>query len=557
MACPSLAVPGRTLKAGRLKEGDLLELLRELVGERTTGVLHLSRREKRLSFRLVCGHIVSGSSGESGRLGEILLRCGLLGRNDLERALEQAGREGRRLGPVLVDLGLVARERLEDALRLQVRDVLFTGLSWGEAAWELAADDAPTPLPEDVTLRLSPHQLLLEAAHRIAEPEAVRRALGDVDIPLRTVGDPAVRLDGASLGPADGYVLSRVDGTLTVRQILEISPLPDDEVARSLVALLSAGAIERGPARPRAVPLRGTSHPAPQSEPAWAPQPASRVAAMSADLRREIERAFEGLARKGHFEVLGIPRTSGPEEVKAAYQALARRFHPDALGDLTSPELEDKARAVFVRATEAYRVLRAAGSRARYEELVSRPARAASPGTPAASPSPAPAPSAGPAAAAPSPLPDAQRWASIRVPGSVPAALEPVGDVLRTAEEHLAAGRLWEASLSLEDVLARSKGPLRERAHLLLARTCAKSPSGAKRAEAELKALIEEDPRCVAGFLALGQLYKDKGLTGRAAYMFRKVLSLEPGHARADQELRTMPAPLAPAGGIFGRLMAR
>lgn len=548
MVCAT--APAGTGRAGRLKEGALLELLRELFGEGATGVLHLARNGRGLSLRLVNGHVVSGSSGGPSRIGDILVRCGALSRADLERALVKARSEGSRLGPVLVGLGLVDRERLEDALRLQVRDVLFTGLTWHDAEWELAADDASTPLPEDATLRLSTPQLLLEAEHRIAEPEAVRRALGDLDVPLAPVGEPPSRLEGAVLGPADGFVLSRVDGTLTARQILEIAPLPDDEVARSLVTLLSAGVIERRTARPQAAPAgRVTApDPAPVAEPARMAQSAPRGPAAPADLRRKIEQAFEGLARKSHFEVLGIERSASPDEVKVAYQSLVRRFHPDALGDVASAELEEKARAVFVRITEAYRVLRATGARSLYEERLGRAPRASSfvAGGPAVTPATRPPAraEARPDAAAPAAVP-------------MPPPLTPVSEVLRGAEEHLAAGRLWEASLALEDVLVRSQGPVRERAHLLLARACAKSPSGAKRAEAELKALLEENPRSVAGYFALGQLYKDKGLTRRAVEMFRKVLSLEPGQARAVQELRALPSSLATAGGIFGRLTAR
>ena len=141
-----------------------------------------------------------------------------------------------------------------------------------------------------------------------------------------------------------------------------------------------------------------------------------------------------------------------------------------------------------------------------------------------------------------------------------PPPLQPVAEVLREAEEHLAAGRPWEASLNLEEVLARSRGPLRARAHILLANALARSPSGAKRAEAELKALLEEDPTSVDGYMALGQLYRNRGFTGRAEAMFRHVLSLDPRNARARQELATVTAGQAgrpDSPGILGRIAHR
>lgn len=535
MTSVTTSVPAE--RTGRLWPGALLEVIRELLAERATGVLVLKREGQEMSLRIVNGQVVSGSSGQPGRLGEILVRCGLVGRGDLEEALAQARAKGSRLGPVLCELGLVSRERLEDALRLQVGDVLLAGLFWPDGEWELKLDDA-TPLPEDVTLRLSTAQLLLGAVRRIDDPVVVLRALGDLDLPLAAVEDPPLRLEGATLGPADGYVLSRVDGSMTARQILDIAPLPADDVASSLLAFLSAGIItRRRPSPPRVAALGPRA-----SEPLPVP---SGERQGSSSLRPEVDRAFEGLAAKSYFEVLGVSQASGPDEIKAAYFALARKFHPDVVGDHELEAVEQKARAVFLRVSEAYQVLRGTSSRARYVETLERSRKLAGPtaaaGVARAAATPTAHIPATPRAAAPEPL------------GAEPPPLQPVATVLRDAEEHLAAGRLWEASLALEEVLARSKGPMRQRAHILLARALAKSPSGAKRAEVELKVLLEEDPTCVEAYLGLGQLYREKGLAARAEAMFRQVLSLESRNARASQEL----ASLLPSGPPRGRLDPR
>jgi tetratricopeptide (TPR) repeat protein len=505
---PAYAVQGKSPDAsgfntamGRLWPGALLEVIRELLAERATGVLVLKREGQEMSLRIINGQVVSGSSGQPGRLGEILVRCGLLGRADLEAALVHAQENGCRLGPVLCEMGFVSRERLEDALRLQVGDVLYAGLFWPDGEWELKPDDATTPLPEDVTLRLSTAQLLLGAVRRIDDPVVVLRALGDLDLPLAAVAHPPLRLEGATLGPADAYVLSRVDGSMTARQILAISPLPTDDVASSLLAFLSAGIVER-------------RRPSPRPVAATVPAPSS--------LGRDVEQAFFGLAAKSYFEVLGISSASAPDQVKAAYVALARKFHPDAVGDHETAAIEQKARAIFLRVSEAYQVLRGTSSRARYQEKLAR--------------------FVAPMAAAPEPpLTEAQ--------ATEPPPLQDVSIVLREAEEHLAAGRPWEASVCLEEVLSRAKGPVRQRAHLLLARALAKTPSGTRRAEGELKTLLEEDPSCAEAYLGLGQLYRDKGFAGRAEAMFRHVLSLEPKNARALQEL----AALLPAGTGRGK----
>ena len=559
MACVTIPQLAAVTRSGRLREGALLGVVRSLHAGRLTGVLRLDRAASRpdpgapsLTLRFVNGQVVAGSAGAPGRLGEILVRCGVLGPSDLECALVKARAEKRRLGPVLCEMEMVSRGRIEDALRLQIRDVLFIGLFCRDGEWAFEPDDAGILPDEEVTLRLSTAQLLLEATHRIGQPEVVREALGDLDRPLAAVEDPPLRLEGETLGPADGFVLSRVDGVTTARQILEITPLPAEEVERSLLALLSAGVIE---VRPRpAGPGAGGGGGRTASV-----REASAAAVSPAG--RELLQAAEGLSRKNHFEVLGVPMSASVEDVRVAYLGLAKRFHPDALPKDTPAEQQQAARAVFVRVTDAFRVLREPTAREAYERRFgsNRPGDFAGP---RAVPPPAAAPRRGPETGSTPATASAREDRSPAPPlAAGPAAplppLQPVQEVLREAEEHLGAGRLWEASLSLEEVLVRSTGRLRQRAHLLLARACARTPSGSKRAEAELKAALEDDPACVEAYLALGQLYREKGLSGRAAAMFRQVLSLEPGSVKARQGLSDLEAPAVTAPiGLLARSRA-
>ena len=67
----------------------LPEFLREIFLGRRTGLLHVTYDEATsVSFRAVSGELVSGSSSDTrGRLGETMVRRGLLSRSDLDRAI--------------------------------------------------------------------------------------------------------------------------------------------------------------------------------------------------------------------------------------------------------------------------------------------------------------------------------------------------------------------------------------------------------------------------------------------------------------------------------------
>ncbi|MDG6105855.1 DnaJ domain-containing protein [Dactylosporangium aurantiacum] len=63
-----------------------------------------------------------------------------------------------------------------------------------------------------------------------------------------------------------------------------------------------------------------------------------------------------------YYEVLGVERTAGQEEIQRAYRRLARRYHPDINKD---PDAEER----FKRINQAYEVLSDAKKRARYDRF--------------------------------------------------------------------------------------------------------------------------------------------------------------------------------------------
>ncbi|MFM7231610.1 MAG: molecular chaperone DnaJ [bacterium] len=69
------------------------------------------------------------------------------------------------------------------------------------------------------------------------------------------------------------------------------------------------------------------------------------------------------MAKRDYYEVLGVPRTAGEDEIKKAYRKTAMQWHPDR-----NPG-NAEAEARFKEATEAYEVLRDAQQRAQYDQF--------------------------------------------------------------------------------------------------------------------------------------------------------------------------------------------
>ncbi|MGE3673415.1 MAG: DnaJ domain-containing protein, partial [Polyangiaceae bacterium] len=66
------------------------------------------------------------------------------------------------------------------------------------------------------------------------------------------------------------------------------------------------------------------------------------------------------MSKRDYYEVLGVQKDAGDDEIRKAYKKLAVKFHPDRNPD--NPEAE----AAFKEATEAYSVLSDGEKRAAY-----------------------------------------------------------------------------------------------------------------------------------------------------------------------------------------------
>ncbi len=473
-------------------------VLRSLYVERRTGLLHVTRAGERASVCCIAGDIVYGDTTlKEAHLGETLVRHGLISEPDFRRAFESMSLTGRRLGQVLLDLGLLDADGLEDALALHVREVLLAIFCWREGAWAFEEMEREAFRGYDRPLKISTGEIILDAVWSISDLDVVRHCLGDIDRALIPSTDPLLRFQNITLNATDGFLLSRVDGSLTAREVLELAPVSPEEGLRSLLGLLYTGMIEYLPPRARRGP---------------------------GDLgrRERVLEAFGSMRFQNHYEVLGLAPEARPEEILAAYFRLSRLFHPDGHHEAGLESMKDKLEALFARITEANRVLSNPALRRSYDAGVSA--------------------QLGPAPEAPE-------------PSLTPTAPERVSELLGRAEEALAGGAAAEAAQLAAEAMVGAKGRLRRKARALRARGLLRGADGRRAAEGELKAALEEDPSNAEAHYLLGSIYRTGGAGVLAAASFRRALALKPRYPEAQAGLASTEAPQAAARpGVLKKL---
>jgi tetratricopeptide (TPR) repeat protein len=552
----------------------LFQMMRDIYVRAKSGHLHFTHGTERRSLYFVRGLVLYGTSDVEGEhLGNTLVRYGLMSQEDLERATPAVLRDRKRLGDVLEELGILDKPRLDEAIALHVRDLLFTVLDRGAVSFgfeEMAEDEGKAGL----VAQIRPGQMILEAARRLQAPEVMKQVLGDLDRPLNMSSHPLLGVQKLTLSPIDGFLLSRIDGVMTAREIFQITPLAEEDTERSLFALLCTGTVEYVPrtatwrARaaaaaqadspsPTPAPAAPSPEPGPPSPSTPPPSPTSKSDAGRSlkeetdreDARRTIEArrreildAFESLQGRDHFEVLGIERKASENEVKEAYFRLARRFHPDTPLDPALQDLRGKRETVFLRLGAAYETLRNPASRAQYERMMD-------PRSPRRHPEAPPAP---PPAAPAAPDPAAQAQAEDR---QRKAAQKAIGNATQLIKEE----KYWDAIQVLEPALPLLEGPSRLKASVLIARAYLKNPNWVRQAESTLREVLREKPDLAEAHVVLGHVYRATNLRSRALASYRKGLELDPRNEEAQAEIAALgpqdesPPPTSLRDKLFGK----
>src|SRR5205085_2903062 len=177
------------------------------------------------------------------RLGDILVKSGLITQEHLEAAIaRQAKERDKRLGELLVDNGALSRADLERYMRVQIEEAVYFLFTWSSGTFSFESDVRPET--QDFLVRISPESLLLEGARRVDEWSLIEKKIPSFDL-IFVVEGGRLSSAGVTLTPEQERLIPLLDGTRDVTHVIEDSGMLEFEVGKSLYGLVTAGFAHR------------------------------------------------------------------------------------------------------------------------------------------------------------------------------------------------------------------------------------------------------------------------------------------------------------------------
>jgi tetratricopeptide (TPR) repeat protein len=158
------------------------------------------------------------------------------------------------------------------------------------------------------------------------------------------------------LSAAEGYLLSRIDGSTPWRLLRQIGGIPPDQVDSCLTEWLEDGLLEVVSGRPAKTATACVESPESPVPVDIDESVLSPLLEIDVDVQRRILEFEASLARPYH-ELLGVQRGAAPKTVKRAYFALSKEFHPDRYFRKEIGGYGERLERIFKKVLEAHEIL--------------------------------------------------------------------------------------------------------------------------------------------------------------------------------------------------------
>ncbi|SDT95478.1 DUF4388 domain-containing protein [Desulfobacula phenolica] len=221
----------------------LASILQLLCNDQKTGVLTVTCDDEESRVFFEQGTIIYASASlKEARLGFLMRNDGIISAQQLQKCFALARQEKMHLGKILVEKGYISVDTLKKYNTRQVEAILYNLLFWKKGRFEYK--DARLNLKGMIVTQLNPMKLILEASRRIDELSVLKEFIPSDKMVFKMSGKVQSK-DEIKLNANEWRVLSLIDGTRSVRQIITESGYDEFAVYKIFFSVISSGLIEQ------------------------------------------------------------------------------------------------------------------------------------------------------------------------------------------------------------------------------------------------------------------------------------------------------------------------
>jgi len=221
----------------------LASILQLLCNDQKTGILRVTCEEEESRVFFEQGTIIyASSSHKEAKLGVLMRKDGILSAQQLQKCLGLARENNIHLGKVLVEKGYISFDSLKKYNTRQVETILYNLLFWKKGKFEYK--DSKLNLKGMIVIQLNPMKLILEASRRVDELSFLKELIPSDKLVFKMSGKVQSK-EEIKLNANEWRILSLIDGTRTVRQVINESTYDEFAVYKILFSVISSGLIEQ------------------------------------------------------------------------------------------------------------------------------------------------------------------------------------------------------------------------------------------------------------------------------------------------------------------------
>lgn len=231
---------------GDLSRIQLPDVLSFVAMIRATGKLALRNGTLDRTIIWKDGEIVfANSTSPEHSLGQFLLRNGKINQAQYDESKRRVTPTMRH-GKVLVQMGAISPKDLWWGVKNQVLEIIYSLFTWKEGTfgfYESVEDIAM----ERIVLSINTSSVIMEGIRRLDETARIKEKITGLDMVFMKVPGEQPDMNALDMSDHEIEVYNRIDGRLTIRELIGLSEMTEFEVTRILFQLLSARLIEVAP----------------------------------------------------------------------------------------------------------------------------------------------------------------------------------------------------------------------------------------------------------------------------------------------------------------------